>query len=681
MLPIAHYSDATDNQPHSALVAWSELARMLSQFRRGPCTVADCAGKHCPHKNGEAWSPVDIDGPRANRNVRSVSAAVFDIDECADPYALLDSLKGRAALVHTSHSSTPDAPRLRIVLQLSRPVPGTEWRRFWSALNEQLALNADPAAKDPARLYYKPSAPVDGAVYFAELEGAPVNVDAVMAHAPEEDEVGHAEGPAEDDLPPLEYRLVRAGRYVDTMPPAIQGQGGSTQTLKAALAVVKGFCVPPGEALGLLMTRYNPRCEPPWSRDAMRKKIADAAASTKVGYGYLLETPTMPAEPLFTPDPTPDTPSTEKPFSAALDDVSRVMGEVPKREGTKPLFQAADVFMAAQLPGLDWLVRGLITRGGTAVIGAEPKTGKTWIATEIAIGIATGTPVCRTFEVSHPGKVAYFYAEDGGQQVQNRIRSLLAGRNQSVSSLAGHLYVCPRGETLDLRKNQDLAWLVAAARQIGRLDALVLDPLRDIHTGDENSSNDMAEVMRRIRVLGTLLQCTVLVVHHALKSNMESSKRRPGQKLRGSSAIHGSIDSGLYIGLKDGDGKCRFELDVISEVKGGQSAGRFGLSLVITDDESGGARKAEWTKLEEVEEGGGEEADDAKALKWATIMLQREGSMSLTAMRNDKHAPLPQRRMSYALGRLVEAGHLVRTGATKSARLSLPTTTPADPEF
>lgn len=120
-------------------------------------------------------------------------------------------------------------------------------------------------------------------------------------------------------------------------------------------------------------------------------------------------------------------------------------------------------------------------------------------------------------------------------------------------------------------------------------------PLRDVHSGEEDKSDSMRDVMRRLRVLGELLGCTVWVSHHMPKANKDTAKRRPGQNLRGSSAIHGSIDSGLYIEPLDGDGTNVFLAQVTSQIKAGRSAGAFDLELAIVDDAGGAAECATWT--------------------------------------------------------------------------------------
>jgi hypothetical protein len=74
----------------------------------------------------------------------------------------------------------------------------------------------------------------------------------------------------------------RAKLYLAQCDPAIQGQAGHSKLLWAAVALVRGFLLPDGQALALLESEYNPRCIPPWDLSLpaeakdFRRKIQEA---------------------------------------------------------------------------------------------------------------------------------------------------------------------------------------------------------------------------------------------------------------------------------------------------------------------------------------------------------------------------------------------------------------------
>jgi hypothetical protein len=70
--------------------------------------------------------------------------------------------------------------------------------------------------------------------------------------------------------------IARAVAYLDSLPPAISGSGGSAATLWAARVVVYGFDLGPDTGYRLLADNYNPRCRPEWSEKELRHKCAEA---------------------------------------------------------------------------------------------------------------------------------------------------------------------------------------------------------------------------------------------------------------------------------------------------------------------------------------------------------------------------------------------------------------------
>ena len=67
-------------------------------------------------------------------------------------------------------------------------------------------------------------------------------------------------------------------KYLEQIDPAIQGQGGSRPTFRAACVMARfGFSA--DVALRLLMDHYNPKCQPPWTEAEMRHKVEGAYQS------------------------------------------------------------------------------------------------------------------------------------------------------------------------------------------------------------------------------------------------------------------------------------------------------------------------------------------------------------------------------------------------------------------
>jgi hypothetical protein len=148
------------------------------------------------------WSFATFRGNhRGAEDVEEVFSLGFDDDERPLPWGEASPLwtsLGVRGILHTTASHRPDAPRYRVFLLLSRPVSGDEYRLLWRAIErllEALGHKVGQAAKDPSRAWFVPAAVHGGEYLFHELNGRPLDVDAVLAEerARQEAELAEAE--------------------------------------------------------------------------------------------------------------------------------------------------------------------------------------------------------------------------------------------------------------------------------------------------------------------------------------------------------------------------------------------------------------------------------------------------------------------------------------------------------
>lgn len=199
--------------------------------------------------------------------------------------------------------------------------------------------------------------------------------------------------------------------------------------------------------------------------------------------------------------------------------------------------RAAD--LPAQLPEQAWLVRELWSHLAVGFIGGQPKCGKTWLALDLAVSVASGTHCLGRFPVDQPGPVLAYLAEDSLPCIRKRLAGLCTQRHVSLQSLDLHLVDTPR---LRLDASEDQALLIQAISQLEpRL--LILDPLVRLHALDENSATDISSLLGWLRALARTHQLAIVVVHHMSKK----SRRQLGQALRGSSDLHAWADSSAYL--------------------------------------------------------------------------------------------------------------------------------------
>jgi hypothetical protein len=194
----------------------------------------------------------------------------------------------------------------------------------------------------------------------------------------------------------------------------------------------------------------------------------------------------------------------------------------------------------------NWLVTGLWADEAVGIIGGEPKCCKSFLALDLAVAVAAGTPCLRRFPVPRPGRVLLYPAEDALHIVRRRLDGICAAAGRGLADLDVQVITAP-SLRLDLDADRRRLDDTVAALQ-PRL--LVLDPFVRLHRIDENASGEVAPVLAFLRDLQRRYAVSVAVVHHARKG---AGTARAGQALRGSSEFHAWGDSNLYLRRDGGE--------------------------------------------------------------------------------------------------------------------------------
>jgi hypothetical protein len=187
-----------------------------------------------------------------------------------------------------------------------------------------------------------------------------------------------------------------------------------------------------------------------------------------------------------------------------------------------------------------WLVTGLWSEQAVGIVGGEPKCCKSFLALDLAVAVASGTPCLRHFAVPHPGRVLLYAAEDALHVVRHRLEGICAAAGCGLADLDLQVITAP---TLRLDLPADRSALDSTIAEL-RPRLLILDPFVRLHRIDENASGEVAPLLAHLRELQRRYALSVLVVHHAKKS---AGSMRAGQALRGSSEFHAWGDSNLYL--------------------------------------------------------------------------------------------------------------------------------------
>ena len=194
----------------------------------------------------------------------------------------------------------------------------------------------------------------------------------------------------------------------------------------------------------------------------------------------------------------------------------------------------------SQISEAAWLVEGLWSAQAVGIIGGEPKCGKSFLALDLAVAVASGTPCLRSFPTRQCGAVLLYAAEDAALIVRQRLQGIAHAASVDFESLDVHVIIAP---TLRLDRTEHQQALQATVASL-QPKLLVLDPFVRLHAIDENVAGEVAPILAYLRSLQRHHHTAVALVHHARKG---AAHERGGQALRGSSELHAWGDSNLYL--------------------------------------------------------------------------------------------------------------------------------------
>jgi len=222
-------------------------------------------------------------------------------------------------------------------------------------------------------------------------------------------------------------------------------------------------------------------------------------------------------------------------------------------------------------PQTQWLIEELWGEHAVGILGGEPKCCKSFLALDMALSVASGTPCLRHFPVCRQGTVLFFPAEDSLAVVRRRLQGLCAAAHLDLQSLPLEVITAP-AVRLDLPGDRQL--LRNTVDNIKPV-LLILDPLIRLHRLDENDASQIAGLLSFLRELQRNFHLSIVVVHHARKG---ANSARPGQALRGSSELHGWGDSNLYMRRRGA------QLTLSTEHRAAPSRDHIPLELLQQDD-------------------------------------------------------------------------------------------------
>ena len=165
------------------------------------------------------------------------------------------------------------------------------------------------------------------------------------------------------------------------------------------------------------------------------------------------------------------------------------------------------------------LIQGILRRGHKMLISGSSKAGKSFLLMELCIAIAEGTKwlgfSCRK------GRVLYVNLEIDPASCINRFLKIYEALELPMDNAKNIVLWNLRGHAVPL--DQLVPKLIRRVRD-QHFDAIVIDPIYKVITGDENSASDMGAFCNQFDKICNTTGCSTIYCHHHSKGAQGAKK-------------------------------------------------------------------------------------------------------------------------------------------------------------
>lgn len=159
------------------------------------------------------------------------------------------------------------------------------------------------------------------------------------------------------------------------------------------------------------------------------------------------------------------------------------------------------------------LIRGILRNGHKMLVSGPSKAGKSFLLLQLGLAIAQGTKwlgrECRK------GNVLYVNLELDSRSCVARIYDILETQDKSFHDVRDTFKIWNlRGRAVPMDK---LAKKLIRRTEKYHMDAVIIDPIYKVLTGDENNAKDMADFTNQFDKIAREMGCAVIYCHHHSK--------------------------------------------------------------------------------------------------------------------------------------------------------------------
>jgi RecA-family ATPase len=184
-------------------------------------------------------------------------------------------------------------------------------------------------------------------------------------------------------------------------------------------------------------------------------------------------------------------------------------------------------------PPLDFIWPGFLA-GTVGALVAPGATGKSFFALQAAMAVASKNADLLALRPAHTGRVMYYAAEDPQIVLQHRLHAI--GKHLNVvarEEVAERMQIkCVMGHQFNVMVNYK-----AVIDESKDCRLIIFDTLSRIHTLDENSNAEMAQLVSTLEFIARETAASVLFLHHISKASARDGNGADQHASRGASVL------------------------------------------------------------------------------------------------------------------------------------------------
>jgi KaiC/GvpD/RAD55 family RecA-like ATPase len=209
-----------------------------------------------------------------------------------------------------------------------------------------------------------------------------------------------------------------------------------------------------------------------------------------------------------------------------------------------PALVSCQEILTQPLPSIDWLAQGLIVNGDRVLVYGEPGAMKSWLLLDLALHLATATPWLGRYAVQRARRVLYIDEEMSARTMYGRVRRLVRGLGFVGADIPFRTMTGWGGQ---FESDTDAEQLLATIQSFDP-EVVIIESLRSVMAGDENSAGDVRTFWRRVEPFRQRNK-TLIVSHHMRKPQKGSNN--PTYRASGSTDLIAGPDTAIAVLRKE----------------------------------------------------------------------------------------------------------------------------------